>query len=100
MRWPRKIVTTGCLRNQRIPANVTRRTFAQSAYNTSLRARGIAHSGLTAKNPVWYSKGPEFAAEVAEECRRRLEALGDDGLHAVALAKMEGRSASDSRTTC
>src|SRR5262245_7170500 len=33
---------------------------------------------------------PEFAAQVAEECRRRLEALGDDGLRTVALAKMEG----------
>jgi DNA-directed RNA polymerase specialized sigma24 family protein len=32
---------------------------------------------------------PEFAAEVAEECRRRLESL-DEGLRAVALAKMEG----------
>jgi DNA-directed RNA polymerase specialized sigma24 family protein len=32
---------------------------------------------------------PEFAAEVAEECRRRLEAL-NEWLRAVALAKMEG----------
>ena len=35
---------------------------------------------------------PAFAAQVAEECRRRLEALGDPALRAVALAKMEGRS--------
>jgi DNA-directed RNA polymerase specialized sigma24 family protein len=35
---------------------------------------------------------PEFAARVAEECRLRLEALGDAGLRAVALAKMEGAS--------
>lgn len=33
---------------------------------------------------------PEFAAEVAEECRRLLEALGDETLRAVALGKMEG----------
>jgi DNA-directed RNA polymerase specialized sigma24 family protein len=33
---------------------------------------------------------PEFAAEVAEEFRRRLDALGDATLRAVALAKMEG----------
>jgi DNA-directed RNA polymerase specialized sigma24 family protein len=33
---------------------------------------------------------PEFALQVAEECRRLLEQLGDDGLRAVALAKMEG----------
>ena len=35
---------------------------------------------------------PEFAALVAEECRLRLEALGDAELRAVALAKMEGHS--------
>ena len=33
---------------------------------------------------------PEFAAEVAEECRRRLEALGDDALRGVVVDKMEG----------
>ena len=33
---------------------------------------------------------PEFAAEVAEECRRRLEALGDDELRGVVVDKMEG----------
>jgi DNA-directed RNA polymerase specialized sigma24 family protein len=33
---------------------------------------------------------PEFAAEVAEEFRRRLEALDSAELRAVALAKMEG----------
>ena len=33
---------------------------------------------------------PEFAAEVAEECRRRLEALGDDQLRGVVVDKMEG----------
>src|SRR5262249_33253675 len=33
---------------------------------------------------------PEFAAELAEECRRRLEALGDDELRGVVADKMEG----------
>jgi RNA polymerase sigma factor (sigma-70 family) len=33
---------------------------------------------------------PEFAAQVAEECRRLLDRLGQDELRAVALAKMEG----------
>ena len=33
---------------------------------------------------------PEFAAEVAEECRLRLEALGDDELRGVVVDKMEG----------
>jgi DNA-directed RNA polymerase specialized sigma24 family protein len=35
---------------------------------------------------------PEFAAEVADEFRRLLDGLGDDGLRAIALAKMEGYS--------
>ena len=33
---------------------------------------------------------PEFAAQVADECRRLLALLGDPELEAVALAKMEG----------
>jgi DNA-directed RNA polymerase specialized sigma24 family protein len=33
---------------------------------------------------------PEFAAQVAEECRRLLDGLGDEGLRPVALWKMEG----------
>jgi DNA-directed RNA polymerase specialized sigma24 family protein len=33
---------------------------------------------------------PEFAAQVAEECQRLLDLLGDAELRAVALAKMEG----------
>jgi DNA-directed RNA polymerase specialized sigma24 family protein len=33
---------------------------------------------------------PAFAAEVAEECRHRLEALGDDQLRSVVIDKMEG----------
>jgi DNA-directed RNA polymerase specialized sigma24 family protein len=35
---------------------------------------------------------PAFAAQVAEECRRLLDALGDDDLRALALAKMEGHT--------
>jgi DNA-directed RNA polymerase specialized sigma24 family protein len=33
---------------------------------------------------------PAFAAQVAEECRRLLDALGDESLRLVALARMEG----------
>jgi DNA-directed RNA polymerase specialized sigma24 family protein len=33
---------------------------------------------------------PEFAAEVAEQCQRLLEALDDDTLRSVAVWKMEG----------
>jgi RNA polymerase sigma factor (sigma-70 family) len=35
---------------------------------------------------------PEFAALVADECRRLLDRLGDDGLRRVAVWKMEGYS--------
>ena len=41
----------------------------------------------------WVAGGeptPEFAALVAEECRRLFDALGDDTLQRVALLKMEG----------
>jgi DNA-directed RNA polymerase specialized sigma24 family protein len=41
--------------------------------------------GVPAPEPT-----PEFAAQVAEECRRLLRALGDAELEAVALLKMEG----------
>lgn len=33
---------------------------------------------------------PEFASMVAEECRQRLEELGDDSLRQIAVLKMEG----------
>jgi DNA-directed RNA polymerase specialized sigma24 family protein len=46
---------------------------------------GEALAEVLGKEPT-----PEFAAQVAEECRRRLEGLGDDGLREVALARMEG----------
>lgn len=35
---------------------------------------------------------PEFAAEVAENCQRLLDLLGDDELRTIALQKMEGFS--------
>jgi DNA-directed RNA polymerase specialized sigma24 family protein len=38
---------------------------------------------------------PEFAAQVADECRQRLESLGDADLRAMALAKMEGYSTAE-----
>jgi DNA-directed RNA polymerase specialized sigma24 family protein len=41
----------------------------------------------------WLPSGeptPEFAAVVAEECRRLLDRLDDDGLRRMALMKMEG----------
>ena len=38
---------------------------------------------------------PAFAAQVAEECRRLLDGLGDAELRAVAVAKMEGHRNAD-----
>ena len=35
---------------------------------------------------------PAFAAQVADECRRLLEMLGDDQLRALAVARMEGHT--------
>jgi DNA-directed RNA polymerase specialized sigma24 family protein len=38
---------------------------------------------------------PEFAASVAEECRRLLDALGDEALRRIALRRMEGYTAEE-----
>ena len=42
---------------------------------------------------------PQFAAMVADECRRLLEALGDEGLRRIALLRMEGYSDPDIAAT-
>jgi DNA-directed RNA polymerase specialized sigma24 family protein len=39
---------------------------------------------------VGHEPTPEFAAQVAEECRRLLDKLGDDELRTIAVGKMEG----------
>jgi DNA-directed RNA polymerase specialized sigma24 family protein len=46
---------------------------------------GAGLEGILGREP-----SPQFAAEVAEECRRLLACLGDADLQAVALWKMEG----------
>ena len=51
---------------------------------------GSAASQAGLDQVVGQEPTPEFAAQVAEECRRLLDRLGDEGLRAVALAKMEG----------
>jgi DNA-directed RNA polymerase specialized sigma24 family protein len=45
---------------------------------------------------------PEFAAELAENCQRLLNLLGDDELRQVALSKMEGHTTAEiaSQLTC
>jgi DNA-directed RNA polymerase specialized sigma24 family protein len=46
---------------------------------------GSAFADLIGREP-----DPAFAAQVADECRRRLDDLGDEQLRAVAVWKMEG----------
>lgn len=41
-------------------------------------------------NVIGDEPSPEFAAQVAEDCQRLLDGLGDDLLRTVALCKMEG----------
>jgi DNA-directed RNA polymerase specialized sigma24 family protein len=47
--------------------------------------QGLGLEGVLDSEPA-----PEFAAQVAEECRRLLRSLGDAELETVALLKMEG----------
>jgi DNA-directed RNA polymerase specialized sigma24 family protein len=51
-------------------------------------AQGDEEAGLA--RVVGREPTPEFAALVAEECRRLLGMLGDDGLRALAVARLEG----------
>ncbi len=43
-------------------------------------------------NLIGHEPTPAFAAQVAEECRRLLDSLGDGELRSIALNKMEGYS--------
>jgi DNA-directed RNA polymerase specialized sigma24 family protein len=51
-------------------------------------AAGAAEAGV--EQILGREPTPEFAVQIAEECQRLLDRLGDDGLRAVALWKMEG----------
>ncbi len=53
--------------------------------NNGSDARENGLAALATQEPT-----PEFAALLAEECRTLLRRLNDDGLRAVAVAKMEG----------
>ncbi len=56
----------------------------------SSTAEAAILDGLVGPEPT-----PAFAAEVAEECRRLLDLLGDDALRSVALWRMEGYGAEE-----
>jgi DNA-directed RNA polymerase specialized sigma24 family protein len=57
---------------------------------SDLAAEDSAADGPTFAALIGRELDPGFAVQVAEECRRLLESLGDGELRAVALWKMEG----------
>src|SRR5262249_3964595 len=56
------------------------------------RGGGVAPGGAGVGGVRGREPTPEFAAQVADECRRLLGLLGDADLKQVAVAKMEGYS--------
>jgi DNA-directed RNA polymerase specialized sigma24 family protein len=54
-----------------------------------------SHDDVDLEQVICREPTPEFAAQVAEECRRLLDRLGDRELQAVALWKMEGYTNGD-----
>jgi DNA-directed RNA polymerase specialized sigma24 family protein len=70
-------------RHKRGPGQVHDEAWLERRHAAEAGERGLA--ALASQEPT-----PEFAALVAEECRTLLRRLGDDGLRAVAVAKMEG----------
>jgi RNA polymerase sigma factor (sigma-70 family) len=71
-------------------------------YNTREKRRVLGESAIVKRDEdgqcagldrvIGESPTPEFAAQVADECRHLLEGLGDAELRALAVAKMEGRT--------
>jgi DNA-directed RNA polymerase specialized sigma24 family protein len=61
-------------------------------WNASALDGGEAGEGPAFANLIGREPDPEFAAQVAEECRRLLGRLGDTTLQAVAVWKMEGHT--------
>jgi DNA-directed RNA polymerase specialized sigma24 family protein len=54
------------------------------------RAEPIESACPPGAPPLAPDADPAFAAQVAEECQRLLDALGEDGLRLLAVRKMEG----------
>jgi DNA-directed RNA polymerase specialized sigma24 family protein len=85
-----------------------RKAFDLREYEGSLKRGGgavVGESGLARVLPaqdgpalnhiMGREPSPEFAAQMAEECRRLLTALGDDQLRFIALWKMEGHTSEE-----
>ena len=69
-------------------ADVTRYELRQKRGGRTREANGVDDAALS--EVIGREPTPEFALQVAEECRRLLDILNDDGLRTVALWKMEG----------
>jgi DNA-directed RNA polymerase specialized sigma24 family protein len=80
----------------RLLVTITARKAAHQIRDESRQKRGGA-AKVTDAEAEWALEGllsrepsPEFAAEVAEGCRRLLARLGDQELEKIALLRMEG----------
>jgi DNA-directed RNA polymerase specialized sigma24 family protein len=61
------------------------REGADKRWGAIARADELSLEGVIGREP-----SPDFAAEVADQCRALLERLGDDELRRIALGKLEG----------
>src|SRR6516165_1386415 len=76
------------------------KAFDLAKYQSRQKRKGVGESALFGPdgsdsvdgmaNVPSPQPSPDFAAQVAEECKRLLELLGDDNLRTVAVMKMEG----------
>jgi DNA-directed RNA polymerase specialized sigma24 family protein len=84
----------------RVLVTITRRKAADQLERQGRQKRGggrVAHEAARADGDAGFidliagpEPSPEFAAMVAEECRRRLDALPDETLRRIAVMRMEG----------
>jgi DNA-directed RNA polymerase specialized sigma24 family protein len=81
----------------RLLVTLTARKAARQVRDEGRRKRGggaapVADADAVLAEALSREPSPEFAAGVAEECRRLLDRLGDRDLQAVALLRLEGYS--------
>jgi DNA-directed RNA polymerase specialized sigma24 family protein len=79
---------------------ITARKAARQVRDEGRRKRGggaspVADAEAVLRQAFSREPSPEFAAGVAEECRRLLDRLGDRDLQAVALLRLEGYSVAE-----
>jgi DNA-directed RNA polymerase specialized sigma24 family protein len=85
--WQLLVLLTG-----RKACGVFRRETAAKRGGGAVRHVSALEEEAIVAEAIGREPSPEFAAEVAEECRRLLDGLGAEELQAVALAKLEGYS--------